>query len=43
MEREEFEVIDNCLMVRLPEEIDHHQSGRYQSESGLVYCKEECR
>ena len=27
MEREEFEVIDNCLMVRLPEEIDHHRAG----------------
>lgn len=23
---EEFQVIDNCLMVRLPEEIDHHKS-----------------
>ena len=27
MEREEFEVIDNCLMVRLTEEIDHHRAG----------------
>lgn len=24
---EEFQVIDNCLMVRLPEEIDHHKAG----------------
>jgi len=24
---EEFQVIDNCLMVKLPEEIDHHKSG----------------
>ena len=24
---EEFKVIDNCLMVRLPEEIDHHSAG----------------
>ncbi len=23
---EEFKVIDNCLMIRLPEEIDHHKS-----------------
>lgn len=23
---EEFQVIDGCLMVRLPEEIDHHRS-----------------
>lgn len=26
MHMEEFQVIDNCLMVRLPEEIDHHKS-----------------
>lgn len=24
---EDFRVIDNCLMVRLPEEIDHHGAG----------------
>lgn len=24
---EDFKIIDNCLMVRLPEEIDHHKSG----------------
>ena len=23
---EDFQVIDNCLMIKLPEEIDHHQS-----------------
>lgn len=23
---EEFKVIDHCLMIRLPEEIDHHKS-----------------
>ena len=23
---EEFRVIDNCLMIRLPEEVDHHRS-----------------
>ena len=28
---EDFKVIDNYLMVKLPEEIDHHQS-RYISE-----------
>lgn len=26
MEMEEFQVIDNCLMVRLPEEVDHHRA-----------------
>ena len=24
---EEFQVIDNCLMVRLPKEVDHHLAG----------------
>lgn len=23
---DEFKIIDNCLMVKLPEEIDHHKS-----------------
>lgn len=23
---EDFQVIDNCLMVRLPEEVDHHRA-----------------
>ena len=23
---EDFQIIDNCLMVRLPEEIDHHRA-----------------
>lgn len=24
---EEFQIIDNCLMIRLPEEVDHHRAG----------------
>ena len=24
---EDFQVIDNCLMIKLPEEIDHHRAG----------------
>lgn len=24
---EDFQVIDNCLVIRLPEEIDHHRAG----------------
>ena len=24
---EEFQIIDNCLMVRLPQEVDHHRAG----------------
>lgn len=27
MTAEDFRVIDNCLMIHLPEEIDHHQAG----------------
>lgn len=23
---EDFQIIDNCLMVRLPEEVDHHRA-----------------
>ncbi len=29
---EDFRVIDNCLIIRLPEEVDHHQAG-YISEN----------
>lgn len=29
---EDFQVIDNCLMIRLPEEVDHHRAG-YISEN----------
>ncbi|MBQ7925787.1 MAG: anti-sigma factor antagonist [Lachnospiraceae bacterium] len=28
---EEFQVIENCLMIKLPEEVDHHRAG-YISE-----------
>ena len=24
---EDFQVIDNCLMIRLPREVDHHRAG----------------
>ena len=27
MSVEDFQVIDNCLMIRLPSEIDHHEAG----------------
>ncbi len=30
--QEDFQVIDNCLMIRMPEEIDHHRAG-YISEN----------
>ena len=40
---EDFQVIDNCLMIRLPEEIDHHQAG-FISENADRYLmrKEVC-
>ena len=33
---EEFRVIDNCLMVKLPEEVDHHRAA-YISECADRY------
>ena len=33
---EDFQVIDNYLMIRLPEEIDHHRAG-YISENADRY------
>ena len=33
---EDFKVIDHCLMIRLPEEIDHHKSA-YISENADKY------
>lgn len=29
---EDFQVIDHCLLIRLPEEVDHHRAG-YISEN----------
>lgn len=33
---QDFQVIDNCLMIKLPEEIDHHKSA-YISENADSY------
>ncbi|MDR0948528.1 MAG: anti-sigma factor antagonist [Lachnospiraceae bacterium] len=33
---DEFRVIDNCLMIKLPEEVDHHRSS-YISERADYY------
>ena len=30
---ENFQVIDHCLMVKLPQEIDHYQAGYLSSEA----------
>ena len=37
---EEFQVIDNCLMVKLPEEVDHHRAA-FISESADKYIVKE--
>ena len=33
---EEFQIVDNCLMVKLPEEIDHYRTG-YICEKADMY------
>lgn len=37
---EEFQVIDNCLMVKLPEEVDHHRAA-FISENADKYIVKE--
>ena len=37
---EDFQIIDNCLMVRLPEEVDHHLAS-YISKNADKYLMEE--
>ncbi len=32
----EFQIIENCLMIKLPEEVDHHRAG-YISEQADSY------
>ena len=38
---EDFKVIDNCLMIRLPEEIDHHKSAYISANADRYILKEE--
>ena len=38
---EDFKVIDNCLMIRLPEEIDHHKSACISANADRYILKEE--
>ena len=38
---EEFKVIDHCLMIRLPEEIDHHKSAYISENADKYILKEE--
>ncbi len=37
---EDFQIIDNCLMVRMPEEVDHHLAS-YISENADQFIMEE--
>ena len=30
---EEFQVIDHCLMVKLPKELDHHRAGYFSQKA----------
>lgn len=38
---EDFQVIDNCLMVRLPEEVDHHLAAYICENADRYIVKEE--
>ena len=38
---EDFKVIDHCLMIRLPEEIDHHQSAYISEKADRYILKDE--
>ena len=37
---EDFQVIDNCLMIRLPEEVDHHRAGFICENADRLLCRE---
>lgn len=36
---EDFKVIDNYLMIRLPNEIDHHKSVDISARQIVIYCQ----
>ena len=38
---DDFQVIDNCLFIRLPEEIDHHQAGFICQTADRYLCRKE--
>lgn len=41
MMAEDFQVIENCLMIRLPEEIDHHRAGFISETADRYLMREE--
>ena len=38
---EEFQVIEDCLMVKLPEEIDHHRAGDIAKQADWFILQQE--
>lgn len=38
---EDFQVIDNCLMIRLPEEVDHHRASYICENADRLLCRDE--
>ena len=40
---DDFQIIDNCLMIRLPEEIDHHGAGFICENADRLLCREEVK
>ena len=41
MMAEDFQVIENCLMIRMPEEIDHHRAGFISETADRYLMREE--
>jgi stage II sporulation protein AA (anti-sigma F factor antagonist) len=40
---QDFQIIDGCLMIRLPEEIDHHSTGAVCEQADRYMLREEVR
>lgn len=40
---EDFQVIDNCLMIRLPREVDHHRSAYIGERADRLILQEEVK
>lgn len=40
---DDFQIVKDCLMVRLPEEIDHHSAGFICETADRLLCREEIR
>ena len=38
---EDFQIIDNCLMIKLPEEVDHHRAGFICENADRLLCRKE--